>query len=92
MLSCDLREYLDFWQKMFCYSTSVILLLLSSFFLPSFSFARFCGTTSSSRSSASALEGEHVSTFPLAVNKEWFFSAFSYLAWYIVLRFHTLAK
>ena len=47
-------------------------------------------STSSSRSSATALDGEYVSTFFLATNKEWFFSGFSYLAWYIIVIFHTL--
>ena len=81
MLSCDLRDYLSFWREIFCHSTSVSLLLLSSFFLSSF--------TSSSRSSATALDGDYVSTFFLATNKEWFFSGFSYLAWYIIVIFHT---
>ena len=51
---------------------------LVKFFLWSYGFV----CTSSPRFRATALDGEYVSTYFLATSKEWFFSGFSYLAWY----------
>ena len=51
---------------------------LVKFFLWSYGFV----CTSSPRFRATALDGEYVSTYFLATSKEWFFSGFSYQAWY----------
>ena len=44
------------------------------------SVTRFILVTLSSGYSAAALDEEYVSTYFLAISKEWFFSGFSYLA------------
>jgi len=75
---------LSFWREIFYYSTSVSLLLLRSFFLSSFFFWE--GVLGVPLPQG----GKYVSTLFLATNKEWFFSGFSYMAWYIIVIFHTL--
>ena len=55
MLSGDLRDYLSFWLEIFCHSTSIGLLLFLSRFI--FGFQHLF-----SRSSATAFEGEYVSS------------------------------
>jgi len=90
VLSCDLRDYLSFSQEMFRHSTSVSILLLSSFFLSSFIFGRMCQKYLFLEVQCHCIRwGIRFHVF-LATNKEWFFSGFSYLAWYITVIFHTL--